>query len=187
MKYPILNAIAGLDQIGKKVTRFGIVIVFLWIGGLKFFTYEADGIVPFVANSPFMSFIYKNPTEYKKHLNKEGELITANHLWQTDNRTYLFSEILGLFLVLVAVLVALHKVLPLPSMVASMLIILMTAGTLSFLITTPESWVPRLGDSDWGFPYLSARGRLVLKDIVIMGGAFITMSESAALYLRRLK
>ncbi|AYL95376.1 DUF417 family protein [Mucilaginibacter celer] len=187
MKHSIIKFIAGLDQAGKNLTRLAIVIIFLWIGGLKFFTYEADGIVPFVANSPFMSFFYKNPSEYKKHLNKEGELIATNHLWQTDNRTYLFSKGLGIFLVLMAVLVALYKVAPISSMIASMLIILLTAGTLSFLITTPESWVPRLGDADWGFPFLSARGRLVLKDIAIMGGAMITMSESAVLYLRRLK
>jgi uncharacterized membrane protein YkgB len=30
-----------------------------WIGGLKAFQYEADGIVPFVANSPLMSFSIK--------------------------------------------------------------------------------------------------------------------------------
>ncbi|WP_354432333.1 MULTISPECIES: DUF417 family protein [unclassified Mucilaginibacter] len=40
----------------QKALRFGIVIVFLWIGDLKFFTYEANCIVPFLANTPFMSF-----------------------------------------------------------------------------------------------------------------------------------
>jgi len=124
MKNSIMKFIAGLDQAGKNVTRLAIIVIFLWIGGLKFFTYEADGIVPFVANSPFMSFFYKHPAEYKKHLNKEGELIAANRLWQTDNGTYLFSEGLGTFLVLIAVLVALYKVIPVPSMIASMLIII---------------------------------------------------------------
>lgn len=57
MKTSIISSIANLDQFGKKIIRFGIVVVFLWIGGLKFFTYEVDGIVPFVANSPFMSFL----------------------------------------------------------------------------------------------------------------------------------
>lgn len=36
--------------------RISILIVMVWIGGLKAFQYEADGIVPFVANSPLMSF-----------------------------------------------------------------------------------------------------------------------------------
>lgn len=185
MKNSIANFVAHLDQVGKKAVRFGIVIVFLWIGGLKFFTYEADGIVPFVANSPFMSFFYHHPDEYKSHENKEGELIPANHQWHEENNTYGFATGLGILLVTLAVLVALYKVAPFASMIGSILIFIMTLGTLSFLVTTPESWVPHLTDQDWGFPYLSGRGRLVIKDIVILGGAIITMSESAQLYLSR--
>ncbi|WP_212004456.1 DUF417 family protein [Chitinophaga sp. HK235] len=187
MKNKLLNAIANLDQLGKKAIRYGIVLVFLWIGGLKFFTYEADGIVPFVANSPFMSFFYHHPEEYKSHINKEGELITANHQWHEANNTYVFSYGLGIFLIILGILVALYKVAPLASMVGSGLVFVTTLGTLSFLITTPESWVPHLTDHQWGFPYLSGRGRLVVKDIVILGGALITMSESAAIYLQRRK
>lgn len=187
MKTSVINFIASLDQLGKKVVRFGIVIVFLWIGGLKFFAYEADGVVPFVANSPFMSFFYHHPAEYKKHQNKEGELIATNRKWNIENNTYGFAYGLGAVLVALAVLIALYKIAPLASMIASILIFIMTLGTLSFLITTPESWVPHLTDNDWGFPFLSGRGRLVIKDIVILGGAIITMSESAALYLQRKK
>ena len=57
--------------------------------------------------------------------------------------------------------------------------------TLSFLITTPESWVPALGDADHGFPYLSGRGRLVIKDAIMMGGALVVMADSAKAYLRK--
>jgi uncharacterized membrane protein YkgB len=185
MKNSIIQFIAGLDQFGKNAVRFGIVIVFLWIGGLKFFTYEADGIVPFVANSPFMSFFYNHPETYKKHMNPEGELVPANHQWQENNNTYGFSTVLGVFLVTIAVLIALYKVAPIPSMIASALIFIMTLGTLSFLLTTPEAWVPHLNDKNWGFPFLSGRGRLVIKDIVILGGSIINMSETASLYLKR--
>ena len=45
-----------MDKLGVTMTRVGLVVVLLWIGGLKAFHYEADGIVPFVANSPTMSF-----------------------------------------------------------------------------------------------------------------------------------
>ena len=187
MKTFIIGSIAKLDQLGKKAVRFGIVVVFLWIGGLKFFTYEADGIVPFVANSPFLSFFYQHPSEYKQHINKEGDFIPANNQWHIANNTYGFAKGLGAFLIILAILVALHGVAPLASMIASILIFIMTLGTLSFLVTTPESWVPHLTDTQWGFPYLSGRGRLVIKDIVILGGAIITMSESARLYLSRQK
>jgi uncharacterized membrane protein YkgB len=33
-------------------TRVAMIVVLVWIGGLKAAKYEADGIVPFVANSP---------------------------------------------------------------------------------------------------------------------------------------
>jgi len=185
MKNSLVFFISSLEPFGKRMVRFGIVIIFLWIGALKFFTYEADGIVPFVANSPIMSFFYHNPSEYKKHINKEGELIAENHQWHIANNTYGFSKGLGVFLIAVAILVALHSLAPFSSMIGSILIFIMTLGTLSFLVTTPESWVPGLGDEQHGFPYLSARGRLVLKDIMILAGAIITMSESAKLYLDR--
>lgn len=185
MKTQLLTLIANADQTGRKLIRLAIVIVFLWIGGLKFFTYEADGIVPFIANSPFMSFLYHDPAGYRQHVNKEGELVPANHEWHVANGTYVVSNGLGIFLITVALLVALHPVAPLASVAGSVLIFIMTLGTLSFLITTPESWVPNLGDTDWGFPYLSGRGRLVIKDVVILAGTLITMSDSARLYLRR--
>jgi uncharacterized membrane protein YkgB len=187
MIHAIVRVIAGLDALGRKAVRLGIVVVFLWIGGLKFFPYEADGIVPFVANSPFMSFFYSQPSQYKQYVNKEGERVVANRAWHEANNTYGFSRGLGVFLVTVAVLVALHQLAPLASMVGSGLILFMTLGTLSFLVTTPESWVPPLGDAHSGFPYLSGRGRLVIKDLVILGGALMTMSESARLYLSRRK
>ena len=38
--------------------RYGLVVVIGWIGLLKFTSYEAQGIQPLVANSPFMSWVY---------------------------------------------------------------------------------------------------------------------------------
>jgi reactive chlorine resistance protein C len=39
-------------------------------GGLKFASYEADSIVPLVANSPFASFLYHHqPPEYRHYMN----------------------------------------------------------------------------------------------------------------------
>jgi len=52
-------------------------------------------------------------------------------------------------------------------------------GPLSFLVTTPEAWVPALGDAQHGFPYLSSAGRLVLKDVLLLAGAWLVMADSA--------
>jgi len=43
---------AGLDRVGMGLLRLGLVVVLVWIGGLKFARYEADSIVPLVSNSP---------------------------------------------------------------------------------------------------------------------------------------
>ena len=65
----------------------------MWIGGLKFWNYEAEGIVPFVANSPFMSFFYtKKAPEYKDYKLKEGEFNKVKHEWHEENNTYTFSQ-----------------------------------------------------------------------------------------------
>ncbi|WP_395806229.1 DUF417 family protein [Archangium minus] len=61
----------------------------------------------------------------------------------------------------------------------------MSLVTLSFLVTTPESWVPNLGDAHFGFPYLSARGRLVIKDAIMLGAALVTMTHSARVALEQ--
>ena len=86
----MLITLAKLQSQFFNLMRIAIFIVMVWIGGLKAFQYEADGIVPFVANSPLMSFFYSNPNEYKDHKNKEGEIVEKNIKWNTQNGTYSF-------------------------------------------------------------------------------------------------
>src|SRR5260370_33507093 len=47
-----------VEAVGRELTRYGLVVVVGWIGLMKFTTYEAEGIRPFVANSPLMSWFY---------------------------------------------------------------------------------------------------------------------------------
>jgi reactive chlorine resistance protein C len=182
-----LFELAGrLDRVGIIVTRIGLVVVLVWIGGLKVFAYEDEGIVPFVANSPIMSFFYKAPAgEYRQHENREGELVPANREWHERNGTYLFAYGLGSVIVAFGVMIALHPRLPRVAAVGSFLVFLMSLVTLSFLVTTPECWVPALGSPEHGFPLLSGAGRLVLKDAIMMGAALVTMADSAKAYLRK--
>lgn len=154
-----------------------------WIGGLKAFHYEAEGIIPFVANSPFMSFMLnKNVSDtdnYKLHKNKEGEVIAENVKWHEANGTYSFSHGLGTAIVLIGILVLLGIFYPKIGVVSGILTAIMSFVTLSFLITTPEVWVPDLGGSEHGFPLLSGAGRLVIKDIMMMGAGLVIASDSA--------
>jgi uncharacterized membrane protein YkgB len=177
---------AHLDRFGMSMLRLGLVIVLVWIGGLKFASYEADGIVPLVANSPFMSFLYHFPApEYRQHMNKEGQVVPANEQWNESNGTYPVSYGLGVIIMSLGILIALYPIWPQISAVGSFLLILMSLTTLSFLVTTPEAWVPALGDPHYGFPYLSGAGRLVLKDCIMLGAAILTMADAAKGYLGR--
>lgn len=182
----VLGWAARADRLGMNALRAGLVIVLVWIGALKVAPYEADGIVPFVANSPLMSFFYNSPApEYLSYMNREGELIAVNRAWHEANGTYSFSLGLGAVIVGLGALVAGHWWRPAIGALGSFLVVGMSFVTLSFLITTPETWVPSLGDAHHGFPYLSARGRLVVKDVIMLGGALVTMADSAKAHLAR--
>ncbi|MHA6727838.1 DUF417 family protein [Chryseobacterium sp. A301] len=169
--------------------RISIFVVMAWIGGLKAFQYEADGIVPFVANSPFMSFFYQKNTSdadsYKQHKNKEGEVVPQNIKWHQSNGTYVFSYALGTVIFLIGTLVLLGIWLPRVGVLGGLLTFEMSLVTLSFLITTPETWVADLGGPDHGFPFLSAAGRLVIKDIIMLFGGLVCASDAAEEVLRR--
>ncbi len=52
------NAGATLENIGEKVIRYGLVIILLWVGALKFTAYEAEGVQGLVAHSPLLSWAY---------------------------------------------------------------------------------------------------------------------------------
>lgn len=181
-----LSLAANSSKLGLALTRIGIVTVLVWIGGLKIFKYEADGIVPFVANSPVMSFFYHYPApEYKKHINPEGALVAENRAWHEANHTYPFAIGLGAVIVIYGIMITLNPWLPQIAALGSGLVVIMSLVTLSFLITTPECWVPNLGDADHGFPMLSGRGRLVVKDMIMLGAGWVTMADSASTYLKK--
>ena len=175
-----LRIAASSQKLGINLIRVAILIIFVWIGGLKFWNYEAEGIVPFVANIPFMSFFYNKPApEYKEYKLKEGEFNESKHKWHEENNTYGFSHGLGILIMSIGILTFLGVFFPKIGLIGASLAIIMTIGTLSFLVTTPEVWVPNLGSGEYGFPLLSGAGRLVIKDTAIIAGALVVLSDSA--------
>lgn len=175
----LLHKASRLDKLGIHLIRVGVAIIFIWIGALKFVPYEADSITPFVANSPVMSFFYNHPHEYKEHLTHEGQLDPAKREWQVSNNTYAFSDGLGSVEILIGLLVLSYAFSKRLGMVGSVLAFLTPIVTLSFLITTPEAWVSSLGDANFGFPFLSGGGRLVLKDVLMLAGGVVMIADSA--------
>jgi uncharacterized membrane protein YkgB len=165
------------ERLGVQAMRIAIAIIFLWIGALKFVPYEADSITPFVANNPVMRLFYKYPDQYKAHLTREGEFIAAQREWQTSNHTYTFSGGLGIVEVLIGVLTLIGLVSPRYGLAGATLSLITPVVTLSFLVTTPETWVSNLGDGYFGFPYLSGAGRLVIKDVLLLAGSWVVVID----------
>ena len=186
--YGFLKIAAGSQRLGLGMIRVAILIIFVWIGGLKFWNYEAEGIVPFVANSPFMSFFYNEKApEYRQYKLPEGSFDAAKHEWHVKNNTYGFSHGLGLLIMSIGLLTFFGCFSRRVGLVGELLAIVMTLGTLSFLATTPEVWVPDLGSGEYGFPLLSGAGRLVIKDTAILAGAVVLLSDTARRLLERRK
>lgn len=201
--YQLLGLLASWQGHFMNLMRVSIFIVMAWIGGLKAFQYEADGIVPFVTNSPFMSFLYHNSdntalnekgervAEYTLYKNPEGKMVAKNIEWHKQNGTYVFSYGLGTMIVTIGLLVLLGIWFSRVGVLGGVLTFGMSLVTLSFLITTPEAYVPNLGGDlptpAYGFPYLSGVGRLVVKDVIMMAGGLIVASDSASKILKSLK
>lgn len=197
----IYTTIAALQPQFINFIRVAIFIVMAWIGGLKAFQYEADGIVPFVTNSPFMSFFYNNTgktavneqgeevAQYKLHRNPEGKMVQKNIEWHKENGTYIFSYGLGTVICIIGLLTFLGIWSAEIGFWGGILTFGMSIVTLSFLITTPEVYVPNLGGDmptpRHGFPYLSGAGRLVLKDVIMMAGGLTVAADAARRILKR--
>ena len=140
-----------VEAVGSGLARYGLAVVIAWIGFMKFTAYEAEGIRPFVANSPLLSWVY-------------GILSVRG-----------FSTVLGVVEVAVALLIAARPLLPRVSAFGSALAVGMFLTTLSFLVTTPGVWEPSVG----GFPALSAiPGQFLIKDLALLGISLWSLGEA---------
>jgi uncharacterized membrane protein YkgB len=140
-----------VEAVGHGFARYGLVVVVGWIGLMKFTPYEAEGIRPFVAHSPLLSWVY-------------GLLSLRG-----------FSAVLGVVEVAIAILIAARPLSPRASALGSALGAGMFLTTLSFLLTTPGVWEPSSG----GFPALSAiPGQFLIKDLALLGISLWSLGEA---------
>jgi uncharacterized membrane protein YkgB len=139
-----------VEAAGRGLARYGLAVVIAWIGLMKFTAYEAEGISPFVAHSPLVSWVY-------------GFMSVRG-----------FSAVLGVVEVAIAVLIAAHPFWPRASTLGSALAVGMFLTTLSFLVTTPGVWASSAG----GFPALSVPGQFLIKDLALLGISLWTLGEA---------
>jgi len=147
---PLDLAADRVEAVGRHTVRYGLVLVLVWIGGMKFTAYEAEGISAFVSNSPLMSWAYSLFSQRQ------------------------FSALLGVTELFAALLIAVRPFSPRLSAAGSALAVGMFLTTLTFLFTTPGVVEPSLG-----FPALSAvPGQFLIKDVVLLGAALSTLGEA---------
>ena len=145
-----------LATAGRRLARYGLVVVIAWIGALKYTSYEAAAIQPLIAHSPIFSWIYG--------------VVSVRA----------FAAVLGTVEIIAALLIAIRPVSPRLSAVGSALGLLLFASTLSFLFTTPGA------TAAGGFPVLSVLpGQFLLKDLVLAGASLWTLGDSLGAAARR--
>jgi reactive chlorine resistance protein C len=103
-----------LENIGTGMLRYGLVAILLMIGALKWTAVEAEAIRPWVANSPFTSWLYSVTSV-------QGG-----------------SIVIGCIELVTAALIAVRRWFPRATVVGSTLAAGMFVVTLSFLFTTPN-------------------------------------------------
>ncbi len=139
-----------LEGIGLTLLRYGLVIILLWVGALKFTAYEAEGIQGLVANSPLLSWAYS--------------IFSV--------RT--FAMLLGVGEIAIGLMIAMRPFAPIVSAVGSMGAILLFLVTLTFMFSTPGVWQP-----GYGFPFPSPMpGQFLAKDLALLAIAIWSAGEA---------
>ncbi|CAN5305684.1 DUF417 family protein [soil metagenome] len=139
-----------MENIGANVIRYGLVIILLVVGALKFTAYEAEAIQGLVANSPLMSWAYS--------------------VFSIRS----FAALLGVVEIVLGILIATRPFAPKVSAIGSIGAIFMFLITLSFVLTTPGVW-----QAGYGFPFPSPMpGQFLLKDLLLLGAAIWTAGEA---------
>ncbi len=139
-----------LERIGANLLRYGLVVILLWVGALKFTAYEAEGIQPLVTNSPLTSW---------------GNAVIGMQG---------FAILIGIVEIVLALMILARSVSPKVSAIGSLGAAGMFLVTLSFALTTPGVW-----QQGYGFPFPSPMpGQFLAKDLILLGAAVWTAGEA---------
>ncbi len=138
------------EKLGTEIMRYGLALVLIWIGILKFTSYEAEGIKPLVEHSPLLSWTYP--------------------LFGVAG----FSNVLGFIEIALGILICLRSFSPKLSAWGSIGAIITFLITITFLLSTPGIVQP-----GYSFPFISPMpGQFIIKDFVLLGVSVWTAAEA---------
>ncbi|MFF7710209.1 DUF417 family protein [Pseudomonas sp. NPDC007930] len=132
---------------GARAMRAVLVLIFLGFGYTKWFDYEVQALVPLIANSPLLSWMYA--------------------LWGHAGGSYA----LGVAEWGIAALLLLGLVWPVVGVVGAAGSMLTYSVTLSLILTTPGGWEASAG----GFPAMGDSTGFLLKDAVLLVGSWVVL------------
>ncbi|CAD6553274.1 Inner membrane protein RclC [Paraburkholderia kirstenboschensis] len=131
--------------------RWALVIVFLWFGAMKFTAYEANGIAPFIINSPIMNWLHS--------------------LFGVQGA----SDVIGVLELSTAAALVIGAFLPIFSALGAAMSAATYFITLTFFLSTPGVAEATAG----GFPAISALpGQFLLKDVVLLAASLSLLVAS---------
>lgn len=148
-----MTQLKGFGPSNTALLQWSLFVVFLWFGAMKFTNYEAEGIAPFIANSPIMSWLHS--------------------LFGVRGA----SAVIGTIELATAAALATGAFNRLALVLGAAMSCATYALTLTFFISTPGVAEPTAG----GFPAISAPiGQFLLKDLVLLAASCVLLRTALA-------
>lgn len=155
-RIPRGELVGTLALVGSDIARYGVVIVLLAIGLLKFTSSEATAIGALVTSSPLLRWMYG--------------------IWSIRGT----SDVIGAIEIAAAVGIALRPISAPAAVAGSALAVGTFLVTLSFFLTAPGVW-----DAALGFPFLGGTGQFIVKDVVLLGSSLWSLGDALGARRRR--
>ena len=149
----LTRALAGLgllkEDLDYKLLRASMVLIFLMFGYQKWFAYEAQVLIPFISNGPFISWMYP-------------VFGVRGASWFLGVSEWLFGALLfiGFW----------DKRLGILGAAGSCITFLSTVSIIPFM---PDGWAPSAG----GFPAMAGNVAFLMKDVVLFAASFYLLRQ----------
>jgi len=135
-------------DLGFRVCRTALVVMLLWAGTYKLTVPGADGIVPLISTSPFISWMYRLYAQY------------------------ITSDFIGITEITSAILMIIGSFRPVAGIVGSLVATMIFFVTSTMVITAPGAVI-----NVKGMGYLSFTGLFLFKDIISLGVSFYLLGH----------